>query len=223
MPEKALSAPSVGYMRALSDEGILSLKPGLVLATREAGPDAVLEKVAAVTKLVRTPQALNVDSAAKTIEAVAQALGKPERGAEIVANLRTKCDSAAKIAQGFKSRPRVLYFNSRGDASSLYAHGKETVADFYITGGGGQNVVDFEKIKPLSEEALVSADPAILLLDKDTFDRLGGLEGLASSALFSKLKAVKEKRVVVAPTAHFFGVGPYAGELLLNFQKAFHP
>ncbi len=223
MPKEALAAPSVGYMRALSDEGILSLKPTLVLATSEAGPAAVLEKVAAKTKLILTPEALDVDSAVKTIEMVAAALNKSEKGNQIIANLRTKCDSAAKIVEGLKVRPRVLYLNSRGDAASLYAHGKATTADFYITGAGGQNVVDFAKIKPFSEEALINADPDILLFDQDTFERLGGLEGLAASALFSKLKAVKEKRVVVAPTAHFFGVGPYAGELLLNFQKAFYP
>jgi iron complex transport system substrate-binding protein len=224
LPETALRAPSVGYMRSLSDEGILSLSPTHVFLTTEAGPDAVIEKIAAAgVVMTRFPRPLNVDSSVKTIEILARILHKADKGKEIIAGLRAKTDSAARLVSRLRTKPKILYFNSRGDASNLFAHGKQTVADFYITGGGGVNAVDFDEIKPLSPESLLAANPDILLFDKDTFDRLGGLDGLANSAVFSKLKAVEQKRVVVAPTAHFFGVGPHAGDLLLNFHKAFHP
>ena len=42
-PEAVQSLPQVGYMRQLSAEGILSLQPDLVLATRDAGPEPVFE------------------------------------------------------------------------------------------------------------------------------------------------------------------------------------
>ena len=37
-PAAARSLPQVGYMRALSAEGVLSLRPSLVIATTAAGP-----------------------------------------------------------------------------------------------------------------------------------------------------------------------------------------
>jgi iron complex transport system substrate-binding protein len=44
-PEAALHTPKVGYMRALSAEGVLSLKPTAVLGTHEVGPPAVLDQL----------------------------------------------------------------------------------------------------------------------------------------------------------------------------------
>eukprot|EP01136_Pigoraptor_vietnamica_P034580 Opistho-1_new@98715 len=42
-PEAALRTPKVGYMRQLSAEGLLSLRPSAVIATHEAGPPLVFD------------------------------------------------------------------------------------------------------------------------------------------------------------------------------------
>ncbi len=44
-PAVAKALPKIGYQRALSAEGILSLNPDLVLLTTEAGPPAVLKQL----------------------------------------------------------------------------------------------------------------------------------------------------------------------------------
>ena len=44
-PAEALATPKVGYMRQLSAEGLLSLKPDAIIATTEAGPPVVLDAV----------------------------------------------------------------------------------------------------------------------------------------------------------------------------------
>ena len=44
-PEAATRTPKVGYMRQLSAEGVLSLKPNAVIATTEAGPPVVLDQL----------------------------------------------------------------------------------------------------------------------------------------------------------------------------------
>ena len=44
-PEAAANSPKVGYQRALSAEGILSLSPDLVIMTDEAGPPPVLAQL----------------------------------------------------------------------------------------------------------------------------------------------------------------------------------
>jgi iron complex transport system substrate-binding protein len=43
----ARALPQVGYMRALSAEGVLSLKPTLVIATTAAGPATTLDQLRA--------------------------------------------------------------------------------------------------------------------------------------------------------------------------------
>ncbi|HDR9813838.1 TPA: ABC transporter substrate-binding protein, partial [Burkholderia cenocepacia] len=44
-PDAAKRLPKVGYQRALSAEGLLSLRPDLVLASAEAGPPTAIAQV----------------------------------------------------------------------------------------------------------------------------------------------------------------------------------
>ena len=44
-PDEAQSFPSVGYVRGLSAEGILSLKPTLVLGEQDMGPEEVVKQL----------------------------------------------------------------------------------------------------------------------------------------------------------------------------------
>ncbi len=44
-PAAASALPKVGYQRALSAEGLLSLRPDLILASSEAGPPGALSQV----------------------------------------------------------------------------------------------------------------------------------------------------------------------------------
>ena len=52
-PVKALSLPSVGYVRNLATEGLLSLMPTLVLGEADAGPPNVIEKLREIKVDVR--------------------------------------------------------------------------------------------------------------------------------------------------------------------------
>lgn len=45
-PAAVTLLPKVGYVRTLSGEGLLSLRPSLVLASADAGPPAALQQVA---------------------------------------------------------------------------------------------------------------------------------------------------------------------------------
>src|ERR1700716_4108615 len=53
-PSEIMRLPSVGYHRALSAEGIVSMRPTLVLTDGNVGPDAVLDQVRKVGIPVET-------------------------------------------------------------------------------------------------------------------------------------------------------------------------
>ena len=44
-PEDAKNYPSIGYVRALSTEGVLSLNPTLIIGENDMGPENVLEQL----------------------------------------------------------------------------------------------------------------------------------------------------------------------------------
>ena len=47
-PKQATELPSIGYVRALSAEGVLSLSPSLILGENDMGPAAVMEQLSRV-------------------------------------------------------------------------------------------------------------------------------------------------------------------------------
>lgn len=100
-PEAAARTPKVGYLRALSAEGVLALRPQLLLASHEAGPPAVIERIAAVgVRVVRLPERYDFDGLTERVDTVAAALGHAADGAALVARLasawqRARADVAA--------------------------------------------------------------------------------------------------------------------------------
>ena len=53
-PAAAASLPKVGYLRALSVEGVLSLEPDLLILSEEAGPPAVVVQLEASGLNIKT-------------------------------------------------------------------------------------------------------------------------------------------------------------------------
>ncbi|MDQ3087776.1 MAG: ABC transporter substrate-binding protein [Acidobacteriota bacterium] len=71
-PEAATRLPQVGYQRTLSAEGVLSLKPNLVLATAEVGPPTAIEQIeSAGVKVVKVNGENTVEGAKTKIREIA--------------------------------------------------------------------------------------------------------------------------------------------------------
>ena len=80
-PPAAQKLPDVGYLRQLNAEGILALRPQLVLASAQAQPSLVLHKVqASGVKVVNVPGGENLAAIDKKVAVIAEALGKTPAG-----------------------------------------------------------------------------------------------------------------------------------------------
>jgi iron complex transport system substrate-binding protein len=80
-PQALREKPNVGYMRALSPEGVLGLNPSLILATEDAGPKETITVLrAAGIPFVLVPDKYSGRSILEKIEIVAAAAGGAERG-----------------------------------------------------------------------------------------------------------------------------------------------
>ena len=78
-PAAARSLPSVGYVRNLSAEGILSLRPTLVLGEDDMGPPEVLEQLASVSvDISSVPEAHSAEGIVEKFKCVASLLGLSE-------------------------------------------------------------------------------------------------------------------------------------------------
>ena len=85
-PEAALALPDVGYMRALSPEGVLSVAPTGILALEGSGPkDAIEVLQKASVPLIMVPDTFDRDGILEKIRVVGTALGAEENAAALVA------------------------------------------------------------------------------------------------------------------------------------------
>jgi iron complex transport system substrate-binding protein len=223
-PETATKLPQVGYQRQLSAEGILSLKPTLVLASTDAGPPAALDQLrtAGVT-VVSIPADATVAGASARVRAIAQALGVAERGEGIVQRLETDLASAKSLTARVQYKPKVLFIYARG-AGTLNVSGTGTAADEMIRVAGAENAVTaYEGFKPFTAEAAVAAAADVLLLPARGLDSLGGPEGLLALPGIAMTPAGRAKRIVTMDDLYLLGFGPRTGLAVQELAHHLHP
>src|SRR5690606_11588009 len=94
-PEAATRLPQVGYQRTLSAEGVLSLKPTLVILSPEAGPPTAIEQLEhAGVKILRVNNESTPEGAKTKIRRIAEALNRKEKGEELVRRLESEMAEA---------------------------------------------------------------------------------------------------------------------------------
>ncbi len=164
-PADANSKPDVGYMRALSAEGILGQKPDLILMEEGSGPPPVLEILkASEVPMVVIPTPPEAGKIGQKIRDVGAAVGLADK-AEVLA---TKTEDglkavAADVAKISGDKKKVLFVLSVSNGR-LMAGGADTEAGAIIEMAGGINAAPTIKgYKPLSDEAVIAAAPDVIL------------------------------------------------------------
>ncbi len=201
-PAAALALPKMGYQRALSAEGVLSLHPDLLLASADAGPPATLQQIAAAgVRVIRLGERHDVNTVREKIIGVASALDLAPRGKALLQRFDSAWQTALAAVQ--KQRPakppRVLFILSNSGTQAMVA-GRDTAADAMIRYAGAVNATSdgkgFNGYKPLTAESAVASAPDILLIASESLAAIGGIDRLLASPGISLTPAAKARRVV---------------------------
>jgi iron complex transport system substrate-binding protein len=217
-PEAARKLPQVGYQRTLAAEGILALRPTLVLGNTQAGPPEVLDKLrsAGVTVLILN-NGPDVEHALRAIENIARVVGRESQGKQLVSSMRSEI--AALPPGNTRSAPRVLFVLSTSGGAPLAA-GNETHADSMIRLAGGKNVVSgFEGYRPLSGEAVVSMAPDVVLAPDHVVAAAGGPDKLLALHGIAETPAARSHRLVIMDGLLLLGMGPRLGEAARELHR----
>ncbi|MBT9247618.1 ABC transporter substrate-binding protein (plasmid) [Gemmobacter fulvus] len=168
-PAAVQALPDVGYLRALSAEGVLSLDPDLILADPDAGPPEVVEQLKATgLAYIEVPGAYDAAGVAGRITTVAEALARPAEGAALAAGVSAALQAAEARAAAIPApRKRVMFILSL-QGGRIMAAGQNTAAEAILALAGADNALTgFDGYKPVTEEAVLAAAPdAILMMDR---------------------------------------------------------
>jgi iron complex transport system substrate-binding protein len=164
-PDAALSKPDVGYMRALSAEGVLALSPDLILMEEGAGPPDAVSLIAQSGVAVKTvPAGYRAEDLPSKIRTIAAAVGQQEAGEALAADTARKLSDLARDLNGRTERKRVLFIMSFADGRPMAA-GLNTAADAMIRLSGGENVLTgMNGYKTLSLESAAALQPDVVLM-----------------------------------------------------------
>jgi iron complex transport system substrate-binding protein len=164
-PAEAAAKPDVGYMRALSAEGILAQKPDLILMEEGSGPPPVIEILkASEIPVVVIPTPPDANKVGQKIRDVGAAVGLTAPAETLAA--KTEEDLAkldADVAKLAGPKKKVLFVLSLSNGRVM-AGGADTEAAAIIALAGGVNAAsDIKGYKALSDEAVIAAQPDVIL------------------------------------------------------------
>lgn len=218
-PESVRALPDLGYLRSLSPEGVLSVRPDLILAEEGAGPPATLALLqSGGIPCVIVPDALDAEGLERKIRVIGEALGAGDRAQALASRLTRELAQVAAEAEG-RPRPRVLFVLAM-EGGRILASGSGTAADAMISLAGGVNAIGgYEGYKPLTDEALAGAAPEVILMmnrgasdpESEPDDRKAIADLLAQPAL-AATPAAQAGRVVRMDGLYLLGFGPRTAE-----------
>ncbi len=208
-PAAALATPKVGYMRQLSAEGLLSLRPDAIIATTEAGPAVVLDQVRSAGVRVELVQADHTwGEVQRKFQAVGRAAGRQAQAAAHLARLEADWAAVSqRVASMSRSRPRVLFVLSH--SGSPQVSGERTAADAMIRLAGGANcLAGFEGYRPMTAEAMAAAAPDVILTSTQSVEAHGGVDRFWSRPELALTPAYRRKALVTMDALLLLGFGP---------------
>ncbi|MCY4045680.1 MAG: ABC transporter substrate-binding protein [Cellvibrionales bacterium] len=205
-PKAVFRLPSVGYMRALSTEGVLSVKPTKVLVTDAAGPPNVIKQLqASNVDIVTVKSEPTLAGVRNKIEQVGKALDKPEETKtflqEYDATTQSFLAKRETIGQAIKGKRALLFLGMQ--ANALNAAGTKTKAQSILDMLGLVNAANHAAYMPLSTEAMISLNPEVIIIATH-----GPIDKAQIAKQFSFTPAFKHNRIIFKGSAELLSFGP---------------
>lgn len=223
-PEALKEKANVGYVRALSAEGVLSLKPTLIMLIDGAGPpDAVSLLAESGVKIARINDGLTPEGVTAKIAAIGAAIGAGAPAERLAAQTKARFEELAALRAGIAKKKRILFLLSLQNGRALVG-GRNSSADGIIALAGGINVADaIEGYKPMTDEAIITAAPDVVLMMAHAAGHAATPEELFAGPAFSQTPAAATKALVKMDGLYLLGFGPRTPDAARDLMAAINP
>ncbi|MEG2280612.1 MAG: ABC transporter substrate-binding protein [Comamonas sp.] len=218
-PEAATRTPKVGYLRQLSAEGLLSLRPDAIVGAAEAGPAIVLEQVkAAGVRVELIPADHSFAEVLRKVQTVGHITGREVQAQALAKQLKTQWAQVESTVAQAQRKPKALFILSHSGAPMVAGRG--TAAHALLTLAGAQNVVQqFEGYRPLTAEAMAAAAPDVLVNSTQGIEALGGVDAFWRRPELALTPAFARKALVMMEASQLLGFGPRLPEAVSQLHS----
>lgn len=227
-PQSLKALPSIGYQRQLSAEGVLSLRPDVLVGTEEMGPSPVLAQIrGAGVQVEMFSSKADLQAVEANLKHLGRLLGNEKQAEQVFADYRQQLQAlqdALKQAQAKQPAPGVILLVGHGGAKPMIA-GKGTAGDWLLKQAGARNLADNDGYKNFSVEALAALNPDVLVFADRSLSGEQALQALLKEnpALKASQAARDGRLVELDPTLLVGGLGPRLPSALQQLSNVFYP
>jgi iron complex transport system substrate-binding protein len=195
-PEAAQKLPDVGYMRALSPEGVLSINPTAIIAVEGSGPKETID----VLKKASVPFVFE----------------------KLASQVEKDLQAAEDATKNIKNRKRILFVLS-AQGGKIMASGTKTAANGIIALAGADNAItEYPGYKPLTDEAIITAKPDVILVMDRGGDHASDNADLLANTAIAATPAGKDKKIIRMSGQYLLGFGPRAPKAIHELAEAIY-
>jgi iron complex transport system substrate-binding protein len=207
-----------GTGHAISPESVLELRPDIIITDGTVGPiDVMLQlRQAGVTVVfVQVPPGMN--QAPTQAIRVAEVLGLETEGKALAERIRAEIDDVvatirANAPANRDDKLRMMFLYLRGSSGIYYLFGNESGAGELIEALGGIDVageIGWAGLRPVTDEALIAANPDLILVMTGGLNSVGGVDELVrTKPAIGLTKAGQHRRFVDMADSEVLGFGP---------------
>lgn len=222
-PTEATQLTTVGYHRALSAEGIISLNPTLVIHQNDIAPENVITQVQGVGIPVTTyPQANTIDSTKILISLLAKEFGEDTAAQRIIKQMDEQLAQAEATVKKYATQPRVMIVHFGRQKNQYFIMGTKGPAHKMIQMAGGINVADSANFRNLSPEVIMQYQPDVILATDFGYDRMGSPEKFAELPGIALTPAAKNGKIFRVEEHDLVYFGPRIGAIIINLAQLIH-
>jgi iron complex transport system substrate-binding protein len=220
-PPEAMALPDVGYMRALSPEGVLAVNPSALLVVEGSGPPETLDVLAkGSVPYVTVPDDFSHEGVLTKVRTVGAALGVADKAEALATELDQQMQAAEAATKDIPEpeRQKVLFVISAQDGK-IRAAGTGTAANGIIELAGAINpLAEMHGYQTLSDEAILTANPDVVLFMNNT-GATDFVDKLKANPALAATPAVTNGRIVEIDGAFLLGFGPRTPAAILELSQ----
>jgi iron complex transport system substrate-binding protein len=224
-PEAAAGLPDIGYMRALSPEGVLSVNPSAILMIEGSGPQTTLDVLGkASVPIVTIPEGYDKTAILAKIEAVGKALNVEAKADELAAKVGAEVDAAVAAAADIPEakRKRVLFVLTMQNGKIMAAGGHTAASGILKLAGAINATASFHGYKPLNDEAILEAKPDFILMMHQCGPSGATDEEILAHPAIALTPAGKNRALIRMSSLTLLGFGPRTAEAVNDLSKALY-
>ncbi|MDQ7732717.1 ABC transporter substrate-binding protein [Halomonas sp. SpR1] len=217
-PPAMAELPSVGYLRQLSAESVLSIKPDQILAAGHAGPKEVLEQLAAVGVSIEIINASpTLEAIGDKVRAVGQLTNRREEGEALADALNAKLAQLANLPSLPTTRAMFIMQHS---GLTPRAAGSDTAAHTALEAVGLDNAfAEMQGYHSVGAEALARQAPDVVVVSERGLAAMGGEAALWQLPGMALTPAGRHRQLITIDDQALLGFGPRTPDQLLTLRQ----